>query len=494
MNIVLVNNNPVVTKLVTLSAQKTNDKLKIIASPVELDVQECDVLILDDELLESELYKAVNEKVHCRKKIYMGARGSIKPDDFDMMVNKPFLPTDLVDLFTTLSAEMQAPHYEEPFVTQNPIEEDMFDEEEIDLDDAISSLEESDEDEDMLSLDNEELDLENLDDGLDEVDLSLDNELFDSNTKSTGILDKDELEEVQALLKDEDLNEEEFVFDLDETEEITDLEDETAAGELDFNEMELEDISSELTEDAESTQEIDNELLLDNLDELAAEEMNFDLEDADLDDLSKELLEPEPEAEQENEPIAALEETLSDEKEISLDEPAQEEETIEETGFDDDLEALLEQNDSEDDFTDELDMDDDTLKHAVDSLSEEELNAPIDEDILLDIINDEEIESDFEVFDEFDGLSENALRSALGEEIIASDEDEVIEETLGDVLEEEAEEVVEAPETTQEGAISTPQDGVRALQTLIDALQNEAVTKSLKEMNITINISFGENK
>jgi uncharacterized membrane protein len=106
MNILLLNNNPVVTKLVTLSAQKTGDELNVVSSLDEIAQSSCDVLIFDDALYSEALYADIVAQITCKKKMFMGSRGTQKPDDFDMMVNKPFLPTDLVDLFTTLSGEV----------------------------------------------------------------------------------------------------------------------------------------------------------------------------------------------------------------------------------------------------------------------------------------------------------------------------------------------------------------------------------------------------
>ncbi len=394
MNILLVNDNPVVTKLVTLSAQKTGDELKIVTSAGDIDAKAYDLLIFDNELFEPTLYEQITSETTFGKKMYMGSRGNEKPDDFDTMVNKPFLPTDLVDLFTNLSAQIVTPTpepQESSFDDFEPADELVFDsnEDEIDLESAIEALDDEGEidlDSAIDSLDDNELDLETLNDTSEDI---LDDELQE------GILDKDDLEEVQALLQDDD---------------------------LDFGD---EEKLVEEKEENDTTQDKNEELDL----------------------------------------------------------------------LDDDLQELLDESDLSD--GDDLEFYEETLESAVENLSEEELNAEVDEDILLDIVNNETEDFSSDMFDEFDALDASALRSALGEEAISVEDEEAdvasIEEADVASIEEDSIEEVIPQEAADEisAAPSNPKDGIEALQTVLAALQNKEVAKSLKEMNITINISFG---
>ncbi len=411
MNILLVNDNPVVTKLVTLSAQKTGDELKIVTSAGEIDARAYDLLIFDNELFEPILYEQITSETMFGKKMYMGSRGSEKPDDFDTMVNKPFLPTDLVDLFTNFSAEIVAPTQEPQesiFEDFEPVDEMVLDsnEDEIDLESAIKALDDDEIEIDLESaidsLDDNELDLETLNDTSDDI---LDDELLTEEELSSlpdepqaGVLDKDDLEEVQALLQEDD--------------------------------------------------------------------MDTLIDEPDLDDEEKPV-----EGEEESDAAQAKSEEL---------------------GFDDDLQELLDESDLSD--SDDLELYEETLESAVENLSEEELNAPIDEDILLDIVNDETENFGSDLFDEFDTLDASALRSALGEEAVSAQDEEVdvanIEE---DSIEQNIEEVIPQEAADETSAVpSNPKNGIEALQAVLTALQNKEVAKSLKEMNITINISFGE--
>ena len=99
MKVLLINDNPVVGKLVTLSAQKTGDELLQVDNIDELESAEYNLLMVDDALYSDEMYEELNSKVTFLNSCFIGSRNSVKPESFTMEINKPFLPTDLVDIF-----------------------------------------------------------------------------------------------------------------------------------------------------------------------------------------------------------------------------------------------------------------------------------------------------------------------------------------------------------------------------------------------------------
>ena len=418
MNILLINENPVVTKLVTLSAQKTGDELEVVSATEQIHAEAYDVLIFDSEQFDPVLYDELVSHVSFAKKIYMGNRDIDKPDAFDVMVNKPFLPTDLVDLFTDMSQELQAaPEETTPFLEEDLSDEEidldaLGDENEIDLDSAIEALD-----------DNEEIDLDNAIEALD------DNEEIDLDSAIEALSDEHEsdLEDDMPL---EDLAE--IETDLEATDELLDAS------------MEASD-----PEASESHESI--------LDKEELEEVQALLEDPEEDDA---LLSE----------VSMSEEELLDGEELSA----------EAMPSDDEADALPDVEE-----TDDLHLMEESLEDAVEHLSDEELNAPIDEETLLNIVNE-----DKSTFDEFDALDINAVRSALGETPQELVEDQCDRDAL-----EQVEEALLAPEPDDVALHSKtpdPKNGIEALQTVLKALQNDEVAHSLKAMNITINISFGE--
>ena len=126
------------------------------------------------------------------------------------------------------------------------------------------------------------------------------------------------------------------------------------------------------------------------------------------------------------------------------------------------------------------------IESAVSELSEDELAEEVDEETLLGIVNAADVEEEIEAgLDELDMLDADELKAALGEELGGLEAGEAPEE---EVTEEACEEAL-VPESAK--GVS-PAEGIEALKTLMKALENEEVAKSLKGMNININISFGE--
>ena len=90
MNILLLNDNPVVTKLVTLSAQKTSDELEIVSSLEEIKTNEYDLLVVDDGLYSDDTYSLLKEKITFSHSLFICARETQEVDGFDDTLKKPF--------------------------------------------------------------------------------------------------------------------------------------------------------------------------------------------------------------------------------------------------------------------------------------------------------------------------------------------------------------------------------------------------------------------
>lgn len=483
MKILLFNDNPVVRKLVALSAQKTKDDLSVVWSLDEIEEGEYDLLIVDDALYSDEIFESLDEKIGAKSKLLMATRGNEIPQGFDNVINKPFLPTDLVDMFVQIQKKV---------VGSSKVKEDEADEfsattpvYSINLEDTLPDIEHHEDD--SLNMDT----LESLEDDFDFG--SLDD--FDEKLPETGILDHEEVQEVQGLL--------------DDTDEEEGLEDDILV-------QGIEDLT--LPEEDELPEEISKEHTFDEdlvPDEIQGEILNFD------DILEDEILKLEEETPNKE----LLDEDAFEDLEFSSsfeeDVPLEEEELLplnEDIGFDDVA-------DVDENGLDELDiaslMDDESLNHleakiedAVSGLGSEELDRElVSDDFGLDFEDDlmEELEIKNEEipvvetnhlsgFEELDMLDERELKRAVGEEIEEDDfedlaVDEEIEMDVDDeeeaVLTEDMEDMIDQSNTNE----SAPKaQGVEALQALLKALSNEDVAASLKGMNISININFGNEK
>jgi uncharacterized membrane protein len=495
MKILLFNDNPVVRKLVALSAQKTKDDLSVVWSADEIEEGEYDLLIMDDALYSDEVFDALQEKTAVKSKLYMATRGNSIPEGFDNVINKPFLPTDLVDMFVKIENKVGGSSSfseEKAQAAEVPVYS-------INLEDTLPELEEgkgmnSSEEE----FDHDEFDFGGLDD-------------LDENLSEAGILDKEEVQEVQGLLEDTDEEEQ------DGTDEIL----VQGINEVDLDDVPKEAIGTELNfEDEVVPEDIKEEFSFDDEiipDEMKGELLNFDdiLEGEAL-KLDDEFPEEEKDVEEEMLPLedfdsaVDFEDALEDELPSEVSELSALEGTEWSEKSVDDLDLLMDDSALEnlgstiDDAMSDLEEGD--LERE---LSSEDFGFELDESMLDELNTDTQsndtttLESSDEL-DEFDMLDEKELKRAIGEEVEEEEESDFTDFEPASSFAEEmsveaSDDLIEMEDTTDdlgslENGASSSKEGVEALQALLKALSNEEVAKSLKGLNISININFGNEK
>ncbi|MFA5216993.1 hypothetical protein [Sulfuricurvum sp.] len=484
MNILLFNDNPVVRKLVALSAQKTRDNLSVVWSMEEIEESGYDLLIIDDALYSDEMFASLKEAVSFNVTLLMATRGNAIPVGFDHVINKPFLPTDLVDLFAKINAGLSSKVSEKVIdlgetVSQSPKEDPYL---AIDLEESLLDLETV----------HDVHDVRDNSDDLDLDDLSGELTSFENEEHHPAILDHEEVAEVRGLLEDtendelidnEDMSSDvlnEFDFgDLDLSEENVPSRDTVLD---DFEGFDMDEGVEPLTAGEPTGEEIDED--------------NFDFGDLDM-----------PE-EKESITDTALDdfESLDMDDEVPIPKAVAEE--IDDEDFDfGELDLSEERENStikdekplSDEGLDDLEL---KIQEAVEELEPDDLDMEFDDSMLdgLEIETEPASLSDaFEGLDnlgEFDMLNERELKLAIGEEVEEEEAENGVEESehtevLDEAIELSEEVSLEAPSVTQE---ATHAEGVEALQTLLKALANEDVAKSLKGLNISININFGDSK
>lgn len=499
MKILLFNDNPVVRKLVALSAQKTKDDLSVVWSVDEIEGSEYDLLIVDDALYSDDMFESLDERIRVKSKLLMATRGNSVPSGFDNVINKPFLPTDLVDMLVQIDKKVAGmSNQKEDIVEDSPVNPPVYS---INLEESLPETE---------HLEANALNLEELDNEEDEFDFG-NLEDFEEKLPETGILDQEEVQEVQGLLED---TEEEAP---DSEEDIT----VQGIDELDFPEDETEtsaqidELPSEIDEDSFEELPVPDEVegeLLNFEDVLNDEEMKLGnessgqelLDEEDFGDLElSSMLDEEDEKEG-----AALEEEVP---EVEEDFGFDDEGTLDESGLDDlDISNLM--NDEE------LNHLESKIEDAVSGLESEDLERELatedfgvdfDDDLMEELnLESKESEESTEVqkgesngLDELDMLDERELKLAIGEAVEEDDFDNDEIDNMPLNLEAFDDEIIDEPEAAEEVSEAVADnkpashtDGVEALQALLKALSNEDVAKSLKGMNINININFGNEK
>ncbi|MDD2358560.1 MAG: hypothetical protein PHX13_11685 [Thiovulaceae bacterium] len=444
MNILLLNDNPVVTKLVTLSAQKTGSEILIVNNVEEILGGSYDLLIVDEALYSSSLMDELKSKISYKRSLYMLSRGSQSIDEFDHEVKKPFLPTDLVELLSLISAAVLKMKDEPVAPAHVELEEDL--DLNKDLDHEV--LTDSDID-DGFNLDDFDLNLDDID--LDNLDLA-DDEIG-------SILDQDEVQEVKNLLDEAESEKEEDELNLDNELGLDNFEFEDYEPLSMSDKVNLEDFNDVKEEDSLHEDVLEDDLSFDDLDMLT-----------DLESIKPAEMPIQEKIEEEGDEFLF-------EDELNLDEPTE----PEAIPMDDKVILADDEFDVIEDDEFNLNTLEEEIENALGTLSQDDL--------------DQEIDLSFDDLDEFATLDEKSLKIALGEEVEDTIEDGIPHNEKNELLDEAErclgeESVPHVKEESSELSVNTT-DGVEALKTLLKALSNEDVVASLKGMNISINISFG---
>ncbi|EAI4597930.1 hypothetical protein A2E13_00130 [Campylobacter jejuni] len=459
MKILLLNENPVVSRLVSLSAKKMSYDFEELNAYSE-NLGNYDVIVVDSDTPAP--LKILKEK--CDRLIFLAPRNQNVEDIDAQILQKPFLPTDFLNLLNNKDANKHT-SIDLPMLSndENPYADISLDLDNLNLDDLPDENPYAD-----ISLDLDNLNLDDLPDensldinseGME--DLSFDDDAQDDNankTLETQNLEHDNLE--QETIKEQ--TQEDTQTDLDLT--------------LEDDESEKEDLSQEHTA-------LDTEPSLDELDDKNDEDLedNKELQAniSDFDDL--------PEVEEQ-------------EKEMDFDDLPEDAEFLGQAKYNEESEEVLEEftpvveedvQDEMDDFTSNLSTQDqikeelaqlDELDYGIDSdnsskVLEDFKDEPILDDKELETNEEEVVVPNLNISD-FDTLKESDIQEALGEEILEKNEEPIVSDVTKD---DNSEEIVNELSQSIAGAITS-------------SIKDDTLKAALKgmNMNININISFKE--
>lgn len=438
MKILLLNENPVVSRLVSLSAKKMSYDFEELNAYSE-NLGNYDVIVVDSDTPAP--LKILKEK--CDRLIFLAPRNQNVEDIDAQILQKPFLPTDFLNLLNNKDANKHT-SIDLPMLSndENPYADISLDLDNLNLDDLP--------DENSLDINSEGME-----------DLSFDDDAQDDNankTLETQNLEHDNLE--QETIKEQ--TQEDTQIDLDLT--------------LEDGESEKEDLSQEHTA-------LDTEPSLDELDDKNDEDLedNKELQAniSDFDDL--------PEVEEQ-------------EKEMDFDDLPEDAEFLGQAKYNEESEENLEEfapvveedvQDEMDDFISNLSTQDqikeelaqlDELDYGIDSDNSSKVLEDFKDEPILDDkelgTNEEEVVVPNLNISDFDTLKESDIQEALGEEILEKNEEPIVSDVTKD---DNSEEIVNELSQSIAGAITS-------------SIKDDTLKAALKgmNMNININISFKE--
>ncbi|MCW1322511.1 hypothetical protein OLO83_00680 [Campylobacter jejuni] len=438
MKILLLNENPVVSRLVSLSAKKMSYDFEELNAYSE-NLGNYDVIVVDSDTPAP--LKILKEK--CDRLIFLAPRNQNVEDIDAQILQKPFLPTDFLNLLNNKDVNKHTP-IDLPMLSndENPYADISLDLDNLNLDDLP--------DENSLNINSEGIE-----------DLSFDDDAQDDNANKTLETQNLEDENLEQETTKEQIQED-IQTDLDLT--------------LEDSKNEKEDLSQKHTA-------LDTEPSLDELD---------DKNDEDLED-NKEL--------QANisdfDDLPVVEEQ---EKEMDFDDLPEDAEFLGQAKDSEESEEVLEEfapvveedvQDEMDDFTSNLSTQDqikeelaqlDELDYGIDSDNSSKVLEDFKDEPILDDkelgTNEEEVVVPNLNISDFDALKESDIQEALGEEILEKNEEPIASDATKD---DNSEEIVNELSQSIAGAITS-------------SIKDDTLKAALKgmNMNININISFKE--
>jgi hypothetical protein len=280
MKILLINNNPVVSRLTALSARKEDIEIDEIQEVTELTSYDYDIVFVDADSWNEDVKSTIFTHIETQKRVLFYAQDDNEDLDlFDKGILKPFLPSEVsavirsVDAITTLdnisheieeekSIDLVEESKEEvgklletePFELESAeVKTDLMDEltkiddQKVEKETLLNS---SDLENDLFENKSEELTIN----ANDFASKSVDSDLFDLDLDEDKNLLDNELFTAEVKTTEKELNDELLEFDLDKDNEINLDNEEVATIEEsveDFVNKEISDVASELKPEVE---------------------------------------------------------------------------------------------------------------------------------------------------------------------------------------------------------------------------------------------------
>ncbi|EIY8737513.1 highly acidic protein [Campylobacter jejuni] len=541
MKILLLNENPVVSRLVSLSAKKMSYDFEELNAYSE-NLGNYDVIVVDSDTPAP--LKILKEK--CDRLIFLAPRNQNVEDIDAQILQKPFLPTDFLNLLNNKDANKHT-SIDLPMLSndENPYTDISLDLDNLNLDDLPdeNSLDINSEGMEDLSFDDDaqddnasktletqnleqetikeqtqedtqtDLDL-TLEDGESEKeDLSQEHTALDTEPSLDELDDKnDEDLEIKEDDKNEEIEKQELLDDsktntLEMQEELSESQDDNSNKTLETQNLEHDNLEQEtIKEQTQEDTQTDLDLTLEDgeseKEDLSQEHTALDTEPSldELDDKNDEDLEDNKELQANISDFDDLPVVEEQEKEMDFDDLPEDAEFLGQAKDNEESEEVLEEfapvveedvQDEMDDFTSNLSTQDqikeelaqlDELDYGIDSDNSSKVLEDFKDEPILDDkelgTNEEEVVVPNLNISDFDTLKESDIQEALGEEILEKNEEPIVSDVTKD---DNSEEIVNELSQSIAGAITS-------------SIKDDTLKAALKgmNMNININISFKE--
>jgi len=253
MKILLINNNPVVSRLTALSARKEDIEIDEIQEVTELSSDKYDIVFVDADSWSKDVDDIIADNIKVQKRVLFYAQDDKEgKGSFDLTILKPFLPSEVSAVIR--SVEEHKVEVEEPYELEEEKHFNILDQDNDEKRDELFSLDINKEEKINTELNaKQELTSSALENELEKIDVIASVDSFDKKLEDSFPLKTDEFD--AELFEKEDLKTE------IKKDELL-LKNEDDLFELDLNDDKLSLDNDLFSEDKKSKEnELDNDLL-----------------------------------------------------------------------------------------------------------------------------------------------------------------------------------------------------------------------------------------
>jgi len=107
MKLLLVNKNPVVARMMLMSVPKAGFEIEEVDNVHNLPSGEYDVVVIDDEMYDDNFLHDINQNIKYYQLGLIASSKNTHSDQFDFILSKPFLPTDLIEILRDVKNKIE---------------------------------------------------------------------------------------------------------------------------------------------------------------------------------------------------------------------------------------------------------------------------------------------------------------------------------------------------------------------------------------------------
>ncbi|BCD68598.1 hypothetical protein [Nitratiruptor sp. YY09-18] len=107
MRLLLINKNPVVSRMMHMSVPKAGFDIEECDNVYDLPTGNYEVVVIDDEMYDENFLHDIKQHINYKQLGLISGSKNTQSDEFDFVLTKPFLPTDLIEVLRKVKSSVE---------------------------------------------------------------------------------------------------------------------------------------------------------------------------------------------------------------------------------------------------------------------------------------------------------------------------------------------------------------------------------------------------